>query len=175
MDKKQIKIVLGSISQHKIEAVKQACQQLGLETIVSGVKAASGQNEQPVGLSETYQGALNRAQGAKEQNPEAVVIGIENGIFMSDNDKNPLTVDLAVIVVLTPDNRRIVSTTPGITFPEDCVAIATERGFVTTTTGSVIAEKLGGDSTDPHSTLTKGAVSRIQTLVAGLVVALAQL
>ena len=174
-NEKQIDIVLGSTSSHKIEAVEKACQQLGLIASVVGVKASSGQNEQPVGLSETYQGALNRAQGAKAQNPEAVAIGIEGGIFITDNEQLPLTIDLAVIVVLTPDNRRIVSTTPGVVFPEDCVAIAQERGFITTTTGSVIAEKLGGDPTDPHFTLTKGAVSRTQTLIAGLVVALAQL
>lgn len=172
---KEIKIVLGSTSQHKIEAVEQACQQLGLIASVVGVKAASGQNEQPVGLSETFEGALSRAQGAKAQNPDAVAIGIEGGIFRTNNEQLPLTIDLAVIVVLTPDNRRIVATTPGVVFPEDCVAIAKERGFATTTAGSVIAEKLGGDPTDPHSTLTKGAVSRAQTLVAGLVVALSQI
>ena len=172
---KKIKIALGSTSFHKIEAVKQACQQLGLLASVVGVKAASGQNEQPVGLNETYQGAASRAQGAKAQNPEAVAVGIESGIFITNNEQLPLTIDVAVIVVLTPDNRRIVTTTSGVVFPEDCVAIAKERGFATTTAGSVIAEKLGGDSTDPHSTLTKGAVSRTQTLVAGLVIALAQL
>ena len=172
---KQIEIVLGSTSQHKIEAVKQACQQLGLLASVVGVKAASRQNEQPVGLNETYQGAFNRAQGAQAQNPKAVAMGIEGGIFRTNNEKLPLTIDLAVIVVLTPDNRRIVTTTPGVVFPEDCLHIAQERGFATTTVGSVIAEKLGGDPTDPHFTLTKGAVSRTQTLVDGLVVALSQI
>ncbi|PIV47049.1 hypothetical protein COZ78_01900 [bacterium (Candidatus Gribaldobacteria) CG_4_8_14_3_um_filter_42_11] len=172
---KEIKIALGSTSQHKIEAVKQACQQLGLLASVVGVKAASDQNEQPVGLNETYQGAFSRAQGAKAQSPEAVAIGIESGIFITENSENPLTIDLAIIVVLTLDNRRIVATTPGVVFPEDCLAIAKERGFATTTAGSVVAEKLGGDPTDPHSTLTNGAVSRNQTLVAGLVIALAQL
>jgi len=172
---KEINIALGSTSQHKIEAVKQACQQLGLMASVVGVKAASGQNEQPVGLNETYQGALSRAQGAKTQNPEAIAIGIESGIFITENKENPLTIDFAVIVVLTPDNRCIVATTPGVVFPEDCVAIAKERGFATATTGSVIAEKLGGDPTDPHSTLTNGVVSRTQTLVAGLIIALSQI
>ncbi len=172
---KQINIALGSTSQHKIEAVKQACQQLGLLASVVGVKAASGQNEQPVGLDETHQGALNRAQGAKEQNLEAIAIGIEGGIFRTNNEQSPMTIDVAVIVILTLDNRCIVSTTPGVVFPEDCVAIAKERGFATTTTGSVIAEKLGGDPTDPHATLTKGAVSRTKTLVAGLIIALSQI
>ncbi|MEK7172586.1 MAG: DUF84 family protein, partial [Patescibacteria group bacterium] len=95
-EEKQIKIVLGSTSSHKITAVEQACQQLGIEAIVSGVKAASGQNEQPVGLSETYQGALNRAQGAKAQKPEAVAIGIEGGIFITNSEQLSLTIDVAV-------------------------------------------------------------------------------
>jgi len=172
---KEITITLGSTSKHKLTAVKQACEQLGLTASLVGVKAASGQNEQPVGLSETFQGALNRAQGAKAQNPKAIAIGIEGGIFITDSEQLPLTVDLAVIVVLTPDGRRIITTTPGIVFPEDYVEIAKKRGFITTTVGSVIAEKLGGDPTDPHSTLTNRAVSRSKTLVDGLVVALTQL
>jgi len=172
---KEIKIVLGSTNEHKLAAVKEACEQLRLTASISGVKAASGQNEQPVGLSETFAGALNRVQGAKAQSPEAIAIGIESGIFRTNNEKLPFTLDLAVIVVLTVDNRHIVVTTPGIEFPEDCVVTAEERGFATTTAGSVIAERLGGDPTDPHSTLTNGAVSRTKTLIDGLVVALAQL
>lgn len=173
--KQEIKIVLGSTSEHKLTAIKQVCEQLGLAAAVSGVKAPSGQNEQPVGLGETFQGALNRAQGAKAQAPEAIAVGIESGIFRAGNNESPLTIDLAVVVVLTPDGRRIVATTPGIEFPEDCVETAKERGFAATTTGSVIAEELGGDPTDPHSALTKGVVSRAKTLVAGLAIALSQL
>jgi hypothetical protein len=55
------------------------------------------------------------------------------------------------------------------------VEIAEERGFETTTVGSVITERLGGDPTDPHSVLTNGKVTRTMTLVDALTIALQQL
>ncbi|MDD5750588.1 MAG: DUF84 family protein [Candidatus Pacebacteria bacterium] len=173
--KEKIKIILGSTSKHKLAAIEEACKRIGLAADVSGIKTNTGLNEQPVDLAETFEGALLRAQAAKAASPQGVAVGIENGIFRTNNEKLPLTIDLAVIVVLSKDGRRIIATTPGIAFPEDCVETAKQRGFATTTTGSVIAEKFGGDHTDPHSTLTHGAVSRLQTLVDGLVMALSQL
>jgi non-canonical (house-cleaning) NTP pyrophosphatase len=165
-----MKITLGSMSTHKLNAVRQACQELGLDAVVLGVKTQSGQNEQPVGFDETFGGALNRATSAMSQNPDSIAIGIESGIFHFG-----VTLDIAVIVVLTPDDRRIVTTSEGIEFPEEFVRIAEERGFETTTVGSVITERLGGDPTDPHSVLTKGKVTRTKTLVDALKTALHQL
>ena len=86
-----------------------------------------------------------------------------------------VTLDIAVIVILTPDGRQIVTTSEGIEFPEEYVEIAEERGFETTTVGSVITERLSGDPTDPHSVLTKGKVTRTKTLVDALKTALHQL
>ncbi len=163
-------ITLGSTSTHKLDAVHQACQKLGLGAVVSGVKTSSGQNEQPVGFDETFGGALTRASSAKSQTPDSIAVGIESGIF-----RFGVTLDIAVIVVLTPDGQQIVTTSEGIQFPEECVRLAEERGFKTTTVGSVITEQLGGDPTDPHSVLTKGKVTRTMTLVDALTTALQQL
>ena len=164
-------IIIGSTSTHKLDAVRQACQKLGLEAVVSGVKTSSGQNEQPVGFDETFGGALTRAMSAQSQKPDEIAIGIESGIFRF----GIMTLDMAVIVVLTPDGQQIVTTSEGVQFPEECVKIAEERGFDTTTVGSIITEQLGGDPTDPHSALTKGKVTRTMTLVDALTIALKQL
>jgi len=86
-----------------------------------------------------------------------------------------MTLDIAVLVILTPDGRQIITTSEGVQFPEECVRIAEKLGFKTTTVGSIITEKLGGDPTDPHSVLTKGKVTRTMTLVDALTVALQQL
>lgn len=168
-----INITLGSTSAHKLDAVRQACQKLELSSVVFGVKTSSGQNEQPVGFDETFSGALTRAISAKSQDPDGIAIGIESGIFRLGTTS--VTLDFAIIVVLTSDGRQIITTSEGIQFPEDCVKIAEERGFKTTTVGSVITEKLGGDPTDPHSVLTKGKVTRTMTLIDALVTALQQL
>lgn len=166
-------ITLGSTSTHKLDAVRQTCQKLGLRAVVSGAKTSSGQNDQPIGFDETFGGALTRATSAKSQNPDSIAIGIESGIFRFG--ATPTTLDIAVIVVLTSDGRQIVTTSEGIQFPEECVQIAEERGFKTTTVGSIITEQLGGDPTDPHSVLTKGKVTRTMTLIGALVTALQQL
>lgn len=163
-------ITLGSTSAHKIAAVKEACDQLGIKAIVTGVKTPTGQNEQPVGFDETYAGAYTRAVCAKALHVDSIAIGIESGIFRFGP-----TLDIAVIVVLPKDGRRIITTSEGVKFPEGYVKIAEERGFATTTVGSVITEQLGGDPTDPHSVLTNGRVTRTMTLVSALTTALRQL
>lgn len=168
------RIVIGSTSVHKIDAVRQACEKLGIDAVVSGFKTASDQNEQPVGFDETYGGALVRALTVKENNKNSIAIGIESGIFRF-RGVITRTLDIAVIVILTAEAREIITTTHGIVFPEKDVLIAEQRGFEKTTVGSVIAEHLGGDPTDPHATLTKGKITRMETLVDALVVALKQI
>lgn len=168
-----IKIVVGSTSAHKLDAVRRACERTELHASVSGVKADSGQHEQPVGFNATYGGALARARAARVQSAESIAIGIESGIFRFGGD-NPITLDIAVVVALTPDGREIISTSEGVQFPEQYVAMAEARGFATTTVGSVIAEALGGDPTNPHATHTHGKITRTELLVDALSVALRQ-
>jgi len=84
-------------------------------------------------------------------------------------------VDLAVVVVITPDGRQIVTTSTGIQLPEACVIEAQQRGFASTTVGLIMSEKFGGNKADPHTTVTKGAISRKETLVVALIAALKQL
>ncbi len=170
--KSPINITLGSTSSHKIDAVHQACQRLCLKVNLRGVKTQSGQNEQPVGPNETFNGALMRALSAQSSRPETVAIGIESGIFSFGPET---TLDIAVIVVLTLDGRQIVTTSEGVQFPEEYVTITRNCGFRAVTVGSIIAEELAGDPADPHSILTKGKVTRTMTLVDALVIALRQL
>lgn len=163
-----MKIVVGSTSPHKLEAVREACQRIGLDAEVVGCKAPSHVNEQPVGFDETLQGAGNRATFATVFTNADVAIGIENGLVS-------YLLDVAVIVLITADDRRIVTTSTGVRFPRDCYDEAAERGFSRTTVGSVFAEKYGGDATDPQSTITKNKVSRKDMLVQALMAALAQI
>lgn len=169
-----MKITLGSTSTHKLAAVREACERLGLQFDVGGVKTNSDTNEQPVGFDETFAGALARAEGVREQDADAIALGVESGIFRFGQEEH-YTLDLAAVVVLTSDGKKIVTTSSGILFPEDCVEEAERRGFDTTTVGSVVTEQYGGDATDPHSVLTNKAVTRTATLVDALVVAFRQL
>ena len=169
-----MKIALGSTSKHKLDAVHEACQQLGLPIEIQGVKTSSGVNEQPVGFEETFEGALARAEEVQDQFPGVIALGIESGIFRL-GENNIHTLDLAVIVLILPTGKKIVTTSSGVQFPEVCVREADRRGFDTTTVGSIVTEKFGGDPTDPHSVLTNGKVTRKKTLVDALVIALRQI
>ncbi len=171
------RIIVGTTNNLKLLAVGEACAKVGMRAAVSGVKVDSAQNEQPFSLEETFCGALTRAIRAKEKDvgfcEKTIYIGIENGVVdISPNWAR--FVDLAVVMVL--DGKREVSaTSTGVAFPADCVIIAKKRGFETTTVGSVIAEKIGCDASDPHSALTHGHLSRQDTFVQALVAALSQL
>jgi non-canonical (house-cleaning) NTP pyrophosphatase len=170
-----MKITLGSMSLPKLDAVIQANEILELGAEVCCVKTSSNQNEQPVGFEETFAGALARAKSAKAQRPDSIAIGIESGIFCFDGDNRPITLDIAIIVVLDNNDRQIISTSTGIQFPEEFVTIAKNRGFDKTTVGSIVAEKINADQNDPHQKLTNGRITRKRTLIEAVVTALKQL
>lgn len=161
---------LGSTSTHKLEALKEACRKVGIDTEIIGSPAESEINAQPYGFEETYAGAMNRAKHAQSENHQSVAIGIENGIIPI-NDK---FIDLAIVIVLTPDGQSFVATSAGIEFPKEAVQEAKSRGFQTATAGDIIAETRGGSKADPHSALTEGKIIRKDLLVEALTTALSQ-
>jgi non-canonical (house-cleaning) NTP pyrophosphatase len=155
------KIILGSTSKHKIEAVRRACMEVDFLAEVFGIVTESGQNAQPVGYDETYAGASARATQAKERDQGTVAIGIESGIFPRDGK----WFDIAIVVVLVPGcPEPIVVESEPFEFPEDCVSEARKRGVETTTVGDVLAERFGCDPTDPHAFLSEGRVKRSDLL-----------
>jgi len=165
-----MKFLVQGASPHKIEAVRQA---VGPLHQVEGIRCEYTKvNEQPVGFAETLRGALARARAVSAHSqPTDIAVGIESGILRSGG----FSIDLAVVVMIHgADKREVVSTTTGIMFPETFVLKAEALGFSTTTVGSVIAQEVDCDGTDPHSYLTQGRVSRLDTLVQGVRSALFQ-
>lgn len=164
------KIALGSTSEHKLMALKNACINLGLSFEIIGLKTKSGQNEQPIGLDETFAGALTRAKSVQKKYSQDIAIGIESGIISTT--KSPLTsLDLAVVVLLYGEDM-IVTTSSGMVFPQKYFNIAKRKGFKENTVGGIIASKLGGDATDPHLTLSNGLLSRQETITKAIEIAL---
>lgn len=149
-------IALGSANSIKLKAVREALAALGLVAEVVGVEVPSGVNAQPIG-DETTLGARNRAIAAFQLCPQATLaIGIENGLFLEDGAWH----DAAVVVVLDRNSWATEKRGAGVTVPADCVAEVRNRGFVTTTIGTIIAERFGGDTHDPQATLTDGKIDR---------------
>lgn len=165
------KVIVGSTSGHKIGAVHAVVRHLDRFVEVIGVETRSGQNAQPVGFAETILGARTRALEARKLYPDCMCIGIESGLLRCP--ALAASIDFAVVAVITPRGAWSYATTPGLQFLEDFVEEAEEAGFKTTTAGSIHANHLGGDPTDPHATLTQGSISRVGTLIEGIKLALA--
>lgn len=172
-----MKIVVGSTSPQKKNAVQQALLHLSaesspLELICCSVD--SGVSVQPVGIDETARGARNRAVAAQHLYPDAVCIGIESGIIRGYDSAEAFSLDVAVIAVFAPNGKSARTTSLGIQLPEALVVECEQRGFANATVGDVIAEQCGGQSSDPHAALTQGKVMRSDTLVQAVYAALIQ-
>lgn len=73
-----MKICVGSTNQVKIEAVRDALSEYGMDAEIISVKVPSGVSEQPKSLDETIKGAMNRAKNAFSNC--AYGIGLESGL-----------------------------------------------------------------------------------------------
>ena len=176
----RLTILVCSKSELKIDAVRCASRKLLsnalagniVKTIdIIGVSTESGISEQPVGDSETMQGALNRLNGAaskyqplQQQQPHNVVtIAIENGLHKVTNEiGRTVWSDFATVVGRSGDNGEIVS------ISRDCcdvpeTLIPTDN---TSTWGEIGVEKgFAQDSKDPHRSAYFGGISRKDILV----------
>ncbi|MCU0447798.1 MAG: inosine/xanthosine triphosphatase [Microscillaceae bacterium] len=100
------KVIVASQNPTKIHATEIAWVQMfpNENFILSGATVESGVSIQPMTDLETYRGALNRAQNARQQQPDADFwIGIEGGIDTLDNQM------LAFAWVVVLDSTQIAS------------------------------------------------------------------
>ncbi len=146
-----MKVVLGSTSAVKLQALTAALQHFGLTAEVLTVKARSGIAEQPFD-EETIRGAENRARDADKLSPGAdLVIAIESGLFREKEGY----FDIAVVLALLPNGETICVRSDAVEFPEDAVRETIARGVDVWTCGKVLAE-WGRVSLhdDPHASLS---------------------
>lgn len=171
-----MKIVIGSKSKHKKSAVELACKELNIDSEIMSEEVLSGQDAQPVGFQRTYLGALTRAHSVFQSGKNMTAIGIENGLFVVPaSHTSNIYFDIAVVVVMNGKFEHYYSTSAGFLLPQEYVNAASHLGFKTTTVGDIIQRKIGGDSTDPISTLTHGKVSRVRVLCDAVKIALLQI
>lgn len=76
-----MKIAVGSTNPTKILAVKEVMEKIYDGPEVFGVDVESGVSDQPVGIEETLEGAINRARKALELGDADLGVGIEAGIY----------------------------------------------------------------------------------------------
>ena len=173
-----LKIGTGTKSKHKIGAIEAACILVGATAEITGDETETNVPAQPKGFAQILRGAKNRARASRKLRPELDVwMGIEIGILEEIDDEGVgVSIDVAVIVILFGDgeNDWVYSLSPGVTFPQEYIDAWSGDGR-RGTVGEIIATRIGGSSTDPHSALTGGRLTRAQTLVDGVKAALLQL
>lgn len=154
-----IRIIVGSKSALKIEAVKAAVRALALRAEVIGVEAASCAAPQPFGIEETQNGALARALAAQDDDHEAYAIGIENGLV----PRGGTTYDIACVDILTPSIELHRVRSRGVPVPPELVEASWASGQ-RKTAGALEAERSGCDPADPHRVWSGGKTDRATLL-----------
>ena len=115
------KIIIASTNPVKIEAVEDAFDKVFSKDKfeIEGVDVESNVSDQPMSDSETHQGALNRANNAREQHPEADFwVGIEGGVEATET-----TMDAFAWVVVLSENNAGQSRTATFTLPDEIVEL----------------------------------------------------
>jgi inosine/xanthosine triphosphatase len=74
------KIIVGSTNEAKLKAVMAGVKAYWPTASVDGATVQSGVPDQPIGLEQTMQGALNRARAAKAQGAD-LGVGLEGGVM----------------------------------------------------------------------------------------------
>lgn len=157
----KIIIHVGSESKHKVDAVRAVIKLITPGPVdVIGHPAKSGVSDQPYGMEETMCGALNRALYV--WSPGQIAIGIEGGLVNLPDKfrtyvKEAPWLCMAVVCLMDRNSKTYFSTSAGMQFPTKDVDEAQKRGR---TVGKILADKYGGDHTDPRAIISNDRVNR---------------
>ena len=127
-------VAVGSTNPVKIEAVREGFEKVLGAVEVVGVDVNSNVSSHPIGLEETYLGALNRAKNAFEKVQCSYGVGIEAGLIKVEEHY----IDVHVCVVFD-GIRETVGLSQGFEYPK-IVAEKVLEGIE----GGKIAEKISG-------------------------------
>eukprot|EP00747_Dinoflagellata_sp_TGD_P070192 gnl/TRDRNA2_/TRDRNA2_156479_c0_seq3.p1 gnl/TRDRNA2_/TRDRNA2_156479_c0~~gnl/TRDRNA2_/TRDRNA2_156479_c0_seq3.p1 ORF type:complete len:184 (+),score=33.26 gnl/TRDRNA2_/TRDRNA2_156479_c0_seq3:71-622(+) len=117
---------VGTLNPGKLQACEMCISEWpDLRYKVSGVSAASGVSEQPMGLEETTLGAKNRAQNALQSLEGASVgIGLESGLVVVDG----MHLDFCACAVFD-GTRHYLGLSSGWVLPPQVAKTFAEKGY----------------------------------------------
>jgi len=145
-----MKIVITSSSKHKVKALQAAIGQLQIDAEVVTKAGSSNINAQPVGINETRTGAFNRTVSCGA-NEEDLVVSIENGLLVLDEEDEEGIKDFAIVLVARGGKVLVWEMSQTVTFPLSQYDNAKAAGFAESTVGDFLAaERVVNDGTDPH-------------------------
>ena len=111
-----MRIAVGSTNPTKVKAVEAVMRKIYDDVDVFGVEVDSGVPDQPVGMEEIVQGAINRAKMALEKTSADLGVGIEAGIYPFPQTLTGY-LDIQVCAIASPDGIITVGHGPGFEYP----------------------------------------------------------
>lgn len=172
-----LKAVVGSTSEHKINATRAALRELDIQAEVFGFAADSGVNPQPEGLNEILEGATNRAFNvramAQPSGTRTLFIGIENGIVHKKTSQFAIVSDYAEVVLLDGESVFFANSA-GHPVNYGDVENARYKGLDKCTVAEFTKQRTGCDAKDATPHYTGGRMTRVELLKGAVKLAIAQ-
>lgn len=166
------KVIIGSVNPVKVESVADGFKKMFPEQafVFSGINAPSEVSDQPLGNTETYTGALNRAKNAKGLKPEADYwVGVEGGNISFENGEMEA---MAWIVVIDKNNKIGKARTAGFYLPQKTVALI-EQGYELGHADEIVFQvKNSKQKMGSTGLLTNNALNRYEFYVQAVILAL---
>lgn len=162
-----MKIAIGTTSELKTRALKEALNKLGVEAEISSIKTDSGVSSQPFDYEETTQGAKNRATSAFEKENPEMAIGIESGLIEIEGNY----FDIACVYIKTKEDESFAYSAGYFTpkwIIDEIKETNTEYGYIT--------QRLSGDAEkDPFKYFSEGKIKREELLSQAIEIALVKI
>lgn len=159
-----MKIVIGTTSDLKIRATKEAFRILKIEPDIITEKSDSEVPDQPFGIEQIIQGAGNRARNALKSTSADLGIGIENGIIRIEQaDK---WMETLAVVVASNDGKISVGLGSAYPVPDWAVEIIKQDD---TELGKVIQGLNPDLEKDPINYFSNGNIKREETITQAVV------
>lgn len=153
-------VYMSTESELKHAAVASAMERVGIAVRVDGKKVASGVDEQPMTMDETYQGAMNRHRALRALGAVAdYYITVESG--MDQPHETAGTYGCNVVVVEPADGEQHVGFALDVEFPREVLdKVPSEYADF----GTWAKEVHGAAEKDPYPYLTNGRLTRRETI-----------
>lgn len=155
------KCYLTSESVIKLQAAAFGIQRFSGTTNIIGKKTVTSIPNQPIGLQQTLDGAVERLENLKKEKLETYeyLISLENGLIFDESQK--IYFDAAVCVIENNQGKREIGLSSGMLISKDIIFELLENNLEL---GPVIMEKYDISEKDPVVFYTHGKVKRTEVL-----------
>ena len=155
-------LAVSSESPVKHQALSRGLRRAGIRTRVMGVKVASGVNEQPISIEESYEGAVNRHANLKalpEVSDAAYLATIESGYHTAHKDHNAF--GCSALVIEKVGGEQKIGVDLDIEFPRSMTdKIPHDYPDI----GVLVQQEYGSKLKDPYPFFTGGKLTRARVL-----------